>query len=418
MQRRDHVLQVLHQAALGDFELDRAVRHAVGRHALVDVLDQVAAFEQARRQVDRDRIGKTEIDLPDLGLAGGLLQGPFAQRHDQPGFLGQRNEIARWHQRGAALPAHQRLGADHARRSHVDLGLVMQDQLVALDRLVQCRFKFELLAPAAGQHRAVDRAVVAARVLDRIHRDVGIAHQVNHRPAVARKHRNAHTGRDETLLAADENRLAHRFDDAHRDAFGIRLVGHFGQQRDELVAAQAAHRLQSAVAAHTGRFERGVHHLLGMAHTTAQPARHLDQQLITRGMAQRVVDDLEAVEVDQQQGGQVAQPAGVVERAFGAPDQLAAVGQAGQRVEVGQVTDAVLSDPAVGHVLHDAGVADAVAMLVELGLGLDVHDARTPVGQGDRHIDGQHRGLRLHLEQQPGQAAPLGQRHHAHQPAR
>ena len=141
-------------------------------------------------------------------------------------------------------------------------------------------------------------------------------------------------------------------------------------------------------------FERALHHLVGVAHAGAQAARHFHQQFVAGGVAERVVDDLEAVQVDQQQRALVAQAARVFERALGAPDQLAAVGQAGQRVEVGQVADLVLGHAAVGHVLHDAGVADAVAVFVELGLGLDVDDALAAVEQRHRHVGGQHRAVR------------------------
>ena len=68
------------------------------------------------------------------------------------------------------------------------------------------------------------------------------------------------------------------------------------------------------------------------------------------------------------------QPARMFERAFGAPDQLAAVRQPGQGVEIGQVADAVFGHAPIGDVLDDAGVADGLALLVEFGLGLDVYD--------------------------------------------
>ena len=125
-------------------------------------------------------------------------------------------------------------------------------------------------------------------------------------------------------------------------------------------------------------------------------------------VAERVVDDLEAVEVDQQQRHLVAEAARVLERALGAPDQLAPVRQAGQRVEVGQVADLVFGQAPVGHVLHDAGVADQVAVLVELGLGLDVDDALAAVEQRHRDVGGQHRAVLQHLVQQraAGRARP------------
>ena len=141
--------------------------------------------------------------------------------------------------------------------------------------------------------------------------------------------------------------------------------------------------------ARAGGLERAFHDLVAVAHAAAQAPRHFHQQLVAGGMAERVVDILEAIEVDQQQRRVVAQAARVVERALGAPDQLAPVGQAGQGVEIGQVADAVLGHAAVGHVLEHAGVADAVAML-ELGLGLDMHDALAAVEQGHRDVGGQH----------------------------
>ena len=356
---------------------------------------------------------ETEAVLPQPRLARGLAQRPFGQRQDQPRFLGQRNEVAGRHQLVAALPAHQRLGADHARRAHVDHRLVVQHQLVALDGLVQRAFQLELLAPAAGQLRAVDGRGVLALRLDREHGHVGIAHQVGHRAAVAREDGDAHAGGDEAFLPAHQHRVAHHFQDAVGHALRVALVADLGQQRDELVAAQAAHRLERAVRARAHRLERALHHLLAVAHAGTQALRHFHQQLVAGGMAERVVDDLEAVQVDQQERAGVAQPPRMLDRALHAPHQLAPVGQPGQRIEVGQVADAVFGDAAVGHVLHDAGVADAVAVLVELGLGLDVDDALAAVGQRHRHVGGQHRAVLRHALQQAQHRAALGALHQA-----
>ena len=178
-----------------------------------------------------------------------------------------------------------------------------------------------------------------------------------------------------------------------------RLVDDLGQQRDELVAAEPADRLERAVRANADALERALEHLVGVAHARAQAARDLHQQLVAGAVAERVVDDLEAVEVDQQQRDLVAQAAAVLERALGAPDQLAPVRQPGQGVEVGEVADPVLGEAPVGDVLDDAGVADQVAVLVELGLGLDVDDALAAVEQarvdvGREHGAAVHRAVR------------------------
>ena len=67
---------------------------------------------------------------------------------------------------------------------------------------------------------------------------------------------------------------------------------------------------------------RGLDHafeqLLAVAHAAAQAERHFHQQLVAGGVAQRVVDHLEAVKIDQQQRHLVAQPAAELERPLGA----------------------------------------------------------------------------------------------------
>ncbi len=181
--------------------------------------------------------------------ASRIADRPLAHRHDQAGLLGHRNEVARRHQHPVAAPTHQRFGADHLRPAHVHLGLVVQHQFVAFDRFVQRAFQLELLATLPGQRRPVQRSRIAPGRLDRVHRHVRIAHQVSDRRAVARVQRNPHARGDETLLPADEDRLAHQIEDARRDALGIALVGDFGQQCDKFVAAEPPDRFERAVRA-------------------------------------------------------------------------------------------------------------------------------------------------------------------------
>jgi hypothetical protein len=112
---RDHVLQVLHQVVFGDLEHDHAVRHAVA--VTTWWMWSTRSLRSNRRLGRLTAIESAEAEalLPGLGLARRLAQRPFRQRHDEAGLLGQRDEVARRHQHAAALPAHQRLGADHAR---------------------------------------------------------------------------------------------------------------------------------------------------------------------------------------------------------------------------------------------------------------------------------------------------------------
>ena len=306
------------------------MRHAKLRHALVDVFHQVAAFKQSAGQVDGNGVVKAEAVLPLARLPCGLAQRPFRQGHDQACVFGQRNELAWRHQLAAALPAHQRFGTHHAGSSHVNLGLVVQHQFVTFNGAVQCGFQLQLFAAAASQLRAVDAGAVAPLGLDGVHGHVGIAQQVHHGVAIARVDGHADTGRDKAFLAAHEDGLAQRLQHALRNALGVAVISHLGQQSHKLVAAQPTHGFQRAVRPHAGRFQCAFHDLVAVAHAGTQAAAHLHQQFVTGTVAQGVVDGLEAVQVDQQQRKLMLHAARLLQRLLCSPDQLAAVGQAGE----------------------------------------------------------------------------------------
>ena len=82
--------------------------------------------------------------------------------------------------------------------------------------------------------------------------------------------------------------------------------------------------------------------------------RDLAQQLVAGGMAERVVDDLEVVEVDVEHGGRTVVAAGAREReALRCSSSLAPVAEAGEHVVVGHVVGAAV----LGGELRGAAVA-------------------------------------------------------------
>ena len=66
-------------------------------------------------------------------MAGGTLH-PFADVHDQPGFLGQRDELA-WQNQPllGVLPANQRFRTDEFARDQRELWLQVDAQFVAFN---------------------------------------------------------------------------------------------------------------------------------------------------------------------------------------------------------------------------------------------------------------------------------------------
>jgi len=90
-----------------------------------------------------------------------------------------------------------------------------------------------------------------------------------------------------------------------------------------------------------------------------QALAHQLEQLVTGAVAQRVVDRLEAVEVEQQQRVQFARAAVRLQRLAHVGQQPVAVGQPGQGVEPGQLKGLLLGVALGRHVeLHGQVVGD------------------------------------------------------------
>ena len=134
---------VVHQHALGDLEADAlAAERRCARAPPATRSDEVGLRELAGRQVHRHRERRRPRGRSSRHchqLAARLLEHPRADRHDEPGLLGQVDELVRRDQPAlGVLPAHQRLGA----RRSVAVGerddrLVEDAELVALERAVQ-----------------------------------------------------------------------------------------------------------------------------------------------------------------------------------------------------------------------------------------------------------------------------------------
>ncbi len=105
---------------------------------------------------------------------------------------------------------------------------------------------------------------------------------------------------------------------------------------DEFVAAEARHHV-------------------GVADDLAQPVGHRAQQLVAAGMAERVVDLLELIEIDEQHGAGLARMPRGSQRLVDLVAKVSPVRQAGERVVARHVADLGLGVLALGDVLdqHD-----------------------------------------------------------------
>ena len=166
-----------------------------------------------------------------------------------------------------------------------------------------------------------------------IEREVGIGDQVVGIAPVVGRDRDAGAAADVQDVVGDVERLRelreHRVDDLGDDA----RIAAVRDDHDEFVAAEPADL--AAARGHAG-----------------EALRHLDQQPVAGRMTDGVIDVLEAVEIEQRDGG----------RATGfQSDQLVverhAIGQAGQLIEVREVAELLLGLLAVGDVVIGPGNA-------------------------------------------------------------
>ena len=270
-----------------------------------------------------------------------LAQDPRADRDDEPVALGQRDEAQRRDDaEDRVVPAQQRLDAGHAAVVEGDERLVDEAQLAVGEGVAQAALELQALQRALAHGVVEDLAARLAHLLGAVHRRVGVAQQrvgiVLAGPAEA----HADAGADVAALAVEDQRLAQGLGQAARHPERVALARDAGQQDGELVAAEAGHDV-------------------GRTQHAAQPLGDAAEQAIAGAVAERVVDDLEVVEVDEQHGDA---PAGAQRAAEALHEQLA-IGQAGERVVVGLPGELLLGGPALGDVdaVADPRLRTAVA---------------------------------------------------------
>ena len=204
--------------------------------------------------------------------------------------------------------------------SHVYLRLVVQRELVALQRAAQRRFQRQPLDRLRLDFRGEEAIAVLAVFLGEIHRHVGILGQRLHVGAVVRIHRDADRSRGVAFVAAQLHRLAQHRQEICGDFLDLVTLRGLFQDHHEFVAAEAGHdiaRTQSA----------------------AQPVGHFHQQHVAGLVPERIVDHLEAVEIDEQHRELPLVAAGGLDRMAQQPVEHFPVRQLRQAVMRGEIFD-------------------------------------------------------------------------------
>ena len=132
-------------------------------------------------------------------------------------------------------------------------------------------------------------------------------------PQLLVDHRDADRGADHDVLPADRIGRADRGDDALRHRHHFRAVVADRGNHRELVAAEPRHQIVAA-------------------QRVRQPQRHVADQLVAHGMAERIVDVLEVVEVDIEHRGRRGAGAHFLDHGLEPLAEENTVGQAAERI--------------------------------------------------------------------------------------
>ena len=243
------------------------------------------------------------------------------------------------------VPPDQRLETGDVLAGSIDAWLIGEPQLAPLERDAQVRFH-ELPHARGLVHLRREEAVAAlAGGLRGVERKIGVAHQVVRSAVVIVGGNYADRCADRHRSAADGVRPRQAVDDALRQLRQVRLGGHARHNDLEFVAAEPAD-------------------LSPVTHFVGQPERDEPQQRVPSGVAERIVDRFEAIEIEQEHRAAVLPPdradEGVVERAA----KSFAVGEPGQRVLTRKPVELDLGLPHLGQVGGEAAKAEEAAHFV------------------------------------------------------
>ena len=336
------VLRVLHGAALGDLQLQEFGWELRLHEHPANTLNQVELLELRDREVDRKRDRIETAVVPGLGLHACRAQHPESYRRHHACVLRKGNEIGRRNQTQlGVLPSQQRLEPGNLQAAQIDDRLVVDHQLIVEQRAPQAVLEGDPQQSLGIYNGVEELVVVSSFSLCLIHGRVGILDERLGLLAVFGVEADSDAGGDEELATFHGKGMLYGLEDLLGHARGILGMGELRQQKCELVAAEAGH---------------GV----AFADTALNPPGHSLQQLISRRVAEGIVDDLKAIEVQEEDRQPLVSSLGVGESDGQPVLEEKAIGQTGQGVVVSQVLDLFFGVGPLGHIANNADHPAAV----------------------------------------------------------
>ena len=264
-----------------------AVQPGLGQD-VADLVHDLGARELPGGQVDRhvERRVHRELALQLHRVGARFAKHPAADRHDQSRLFRERDELERLHDPALRVdPSDQGLHAGDPSRLELDHRLVMEDELLVLERALEVGLQFKAAQRGVVHRGLEDLVATLALLLRHVHRDVGVAHE-RLRDLFAAvtgflRDGDPDARADENLLALQRERLLEHLHDPVGDVRSLDALPAVLQQDRELVPTQPG---------------GGV----GSSERFLQPVADLQQEPVAGGVAEGVVDRLEVVDVHEQ----------------------------------------------------------------------------------------------------------------------
>jgi hypothetical protein len=140
-QHRSGRLRIFQQEGFGQIELQEARIHAGFGQDGAHAFDKILRTQFRSRNIDSNAQPGQPGVLPGTGLPARFAQDPAPDRQNRAARLGDRNEFARLQQSALRVtPADQRFHAGDRAALQVDLRLIMQRELLSLNRVSEVVF--------------------------------------------------------------------------------------------------------------------------------------------------------------------------------------------------------------------------------------------------------------------------------------
>ena len=358
----------MHHDALGDLEHQLLGIEPGAFQVAGEVGHEVGLADGIRGEVDMrgDRVGRKDPRVQLLNSGAGFLQDHAVDLGLEARLFGEGHEGEGGdHPPLRVVPADQRLESVHSQILEIQQRLEIHVEPVVLDGVPKLVLEIET-TECGRMHRLLeDRHLALAALLGCVQSGERVAHELLGAPVARWLESDADTGREPHLPVLERKRLRQITQNTLCSQFGLIRIRCF-EQNCKLVGAEVGHRITRADA-HSEAFREG------------------DQDLVSRRVAEAVVDPLEIIEVEEQKNDRVPRGPAAGEGVADAVEQQRAVRKAGegvvQRLVVGWVGELALclvslyvGDGGTGLLAETAHRAQVALRILAIRFRVDVED--------------------------------------------